>query len=45
MAQKVNLQIRVKASTLVQLREIADSKEESISEYVRKLLESHLNTR
>lgn len=42
MAQKVNLQIRIKPSTLHKLKEIAVSKEESVSEYVRKLLETHL---
>lgn len=43
--QKQNLQVRLKPSTLMKLKEIASSKEESVSEYVRKLLESHLLTR
>lgn len=43
--QKQNLQVRLKPSTLTKLKEIASSKEESVSEYVRKLLETHLLTR
>lgn len=44
-AKKLTLQVRVKQSTLAQLKEIAEIKEESVSEYVRKLLENHLLTR
>ena len=42
MAIKVNLQVRIKPSTLDKLKKIANSREESVSEYVRKLLETHL---
>ena len=40
--QKVTLQVRVKPSTADKLKSIADSREETLSEYVRKLLENHL---
>ena len=43
--KKVLLGVRVKHSTYDELRKIAESKDEPLSEYVRKLLENHLLTR
>lgn len=44
-SKKVLLGVKVKLSTLAQLKEIAELKDETVSEYVRKLLETHLQTR
>lgn len=44
-SKKILLGVRVKASTHYELKKIAESKDETVSEYVRKLLETHLQTR
>jgi len=43
-AKKV-LQVRIKQTTLNELKKVANQKEETVSEYVRKLLENHLLSR
>ena len=40
--KKKLIAIRLKPSTLEKIKVLAESREESVSEYIRKLLETHL---